>query len=444
MAFFSGKVLLKDFFKTILEKIKSTGDWQVTEIPIGLTQLHTSINADFNGIRHSVMSGYNYSSNAEWYAFNKDIKNDNKWEGYGAIDYASNWLGYDFGYTLPTQTADNHNKKVVNMYSIKAYSSAPNDRKTFQPSAPKRWKFQASHDKTNWVDLHQVDNEINWLQYERRFFNFENTTPYRYYRILIGETNGTATQRVMIDEMDLYDTSTIATQGAGGAFFKSVGSSGQDNINVYIGAGNLDAYAGNAMEIAMLKDFDPVSFKQLDAMFWHHATAQSTAIPVNYTAYTYTDWYLDVSKDRILFVTCLEPSASNPGNNYTYLGLLKRISQEMDSTAMTLSNGFFAPTSYPKVMRNKANTSWFDMTPIYMNHSYSPSVWGDYIFVSPIFLEGAYEGIRGEMEGLYTCRAENLVDQDEVVVGDSRYKVIMLSSYNNTNLPFRSILLKMP
>jgi hypothetical protein len=77
------------------------------------------------------------------------------------------------------------------------------------------------------------------------------------------------------------------------------------------------------------------------------------------------------------------------------------------------------------MLRNRANQYIIDYPVRYIATSYSPSVWGDAVFVSPVIVEGTNEGIRGELEGVYIARAENLVNEDEIVIAGSKYKAFV-------------------
>jgi hypothetical protein len=57
-------------------------------------------------------------------------------------------------------------------------------------TAPRTWRFEGSHDGTNWITLDSRVGEISWGPRERRFYLFTNTTSYITYRITLLANNG--------------------------------------------------------------------------------------------------------------------------------------------------------------------------------------------------------------------------------------------------------------
>lgn len=55
---------------------------------------------------------------------------------------------------------------------------------------PKDWKFEASQDGVNWVELDSRSGEIFSERFQTKRYDFDNTTPYKYYRISITANNG--------------------------------------------------------------------------------------------------------------------------------------------------------------------------------------------------------------------------------------------------------------
>ena len=75
---------------------------------------------------------------------------------------------------------------VSNAYSLAtANDSAPRD--------PKSWIVEGSNDGTSWVRL-DSRQDITWQsRYQRKVFDFPNTTPYKYYRMQILANSGDGT-----------------------------------------------------------------------------------------------------------------------------------------------------------------------------------------------------------------------------------------------------------
>jgi len=109
------------------------------------------------------------------------------------------WLQYDFGAG---------NSKVITRYRLKPATSG---------YMPKDWNFQGSDAggaDVNWTTLHSVTNsglvENTWSDY----FDFSNSTTYRYYRIDMLSTYGT--EWVVVREMEMMESTapTVTTNAA--------------------------------------------------------------------------------------------------------------------------------------------------------------------------------------------------------------------------------------
>jgi len=100
--------------------------------------------------------------------------------GYKVFDKALNtdWqppvgpavLSYDLGAGV---------SKVVDAYSITADTATGADGLAM----PSVWKFEGSNDNVTWVTLDSRSAETDWANGEKRFFEFRNTTAYRFYRL---------------------------------------------------------------------------------------------------------------------------------------------------------------------------------------------------------------------------------------------------------------------
>jgi hypothetical protein len=84
----------------------------------------------------------------------------------------SGWLQYESS----TET-------VVTQYAITSANDAP-DRD------PKNWIFQGSVDGSTWVDLDEKQDQFFANRFTTNLYQFENETPYTYYRLNITEING--------------------------------------------------------------------------------------------------------------------------------------------------------------------------------------------------------------------------------------------------------------
>ncbi|HMR84454.1 MAG TPA: DUF1735 domain-containing protein [Niabella sp.] len=73
--------------------------------------------------------------------------------------------------------------KIVNAYTLTSGNDA-------SERDPKNWRIMGSNNGTNWELLDSRGNEGFAIRKQTRFFEFENTTPYKYYRLHIDALNG--------------------------------------------------------------------------------------------------------------------------------------------------------------------------------------------------------------------------------------------------------------
>ena len=120
---------------------------------------------------YEVTASSYYGSNFPYHAFDGSSGADNKWlSDSGDVDGA--WLKVE----LPEATA-------VNTFQIQSPDEGSRDR------APKKFKIQGSSDDTVWTDLVSETN-LSWSQNQTRKWVVENETTFKFYRILVEESNG--------------------------------------------------------------------------------------------------------------------------------------------------------------------------------------------------------------------------------------------------------------
>jgi len=79
------------------------------------------------------------------------------------------WIQFDFGENV---------KREVKKYILYTGGHGPGRE-------PKTWQFQGCDDGITWVALDARGNECNWEKNEKRTYNINNHTSYRYYRLYI-------------------------------------------------------------------------------------------------------------------------------------------------------------------------------------------------------------------------------------------------------------------
>lgn len=106
----------------------------------------------------------------------------------------SSWLSLDFG-----------SGKTIQAYSIQS-------RATATTRCPRTWTFESSNNSIDWTILDTQTGQTSWAASQVRFFIFNNTTPYRYYRLNISENDGDPTY-TSIAELRMYKENDINTFG---------------------------------------------------------------------------------------------------------------------------------------------------------------------------------------------------------------------------------------
>jgi len=97
------------------------------------------------------------------------------------------WLQYDFG----------SNPKIIRKYRI-LYVSGSFD------ASPNDWQFQATNELGNWTILNTETGQ-GWIHSDWKEFGMDNTTQYRYYRIVITDNTGSSDDYVYINEMEMKE-----------------------------------------------------------------------------------------------------------------------------------------------------------------------------------------------------------------------------------------------
>ncbi|MCM3273915.1 discoidin domain-containing protein [Paenibacillus elgii] len=96
--------------------------------------------------------------------------------------------------------------KNITQYTITSRTNAT------VTETPKSWTFEGSNNNADWVVLDTRKNETNWTLNQRKMFQFNNITSYRYYRLNISENNGNVIVSIgKIDMMSKESTPTLRT-----------------------------------------------------------------------------------------------------------------------------------------------------------------------------------------------------------------------------------------
>jgi hypothetical protein len=111
-------------------------------------------------------SSYYNDTHRAYKTFNRQTDVNSKWLSSGG-DAAGAWLKIE----LPTAVA-------ANSFSV----ASPNEGYTGR--MPTGFKIQGSNDNNSWTDL-LVVSSLSWSGNERKFWDIENETAYKFYKLLI-------------------------------------------------------------------------------------------------------------------------------------------------------------------------------------------------------------------------------------------------------------------
>lgn len=435
MAYISKRVRLNELMDEIVNNMAANG-WSVERAASDITPPHTSDVANIVTGHPGRCLTINGSA---FPAFDGDFYNATVWNSTTTPTVpAPQRIGYDFG--------DGNEKRIVR-YNI--YPGSTVGR------APKSWQLEGSNDNTNWTVLDARSNIDNWYMPEdmtsynessRKSFFFQNNTSFRYYRLSVTGTVGNSACSIL----QLEFCEDVATTNYSEYVFKSSGTNGNDNIVVI-----LDPHLYN-----MTKEYPDVminAFRVGFAEAYNHSTGEFINRDTNWYYTTtvtgqnqndsnvFVTYHMDIDRDRMLLVTELDPSAIYPLTNATVIGMMQRYSEENNNHAQIFGLAVRAYSALgPRVLKDRHDQLYKELEAQYVNHKYAPSAWGDgMIFVSPIYLEGVYEGMRGEMKGIYTAKPDNIIHEDEVIIGNDKYKAFVTTATGNNSFPTTCILIRL-
>jgi hypothetical protein len=180
---------------------------------INIIPTMTSNNAPSGIASTNSMFNFNYDA---WYAFNKATSTG--WVT--ASGLATNaWLSYEF----PTA-------KIVNAYTIQA-----TDISSEITSAVKTWTFEGSNDGVAWDVLDTRANVPVWAVSERRYYGFNNSTLYKWYRVNVSANQG-GIYKGSIYELEMHSIKPFLIRSIiGGVAY--IDANGDNNATANLGLG---------------------------------------------------------------------------------------------------------------------------------------------------------------------------------------------------------------
>ena len=204
-----------------------------------------------------------------------------------------------------------------------------------------------------------------------------------------------------------------------GYVFHSQGTSGRDSI--YVGvknamtAGsdanpNLNWHLGHRFFI--VENYNPSTTTGANGTFnnlLHCGHRYHIVDDWNNSSYStmVLHYRISITKDRVIITTSngVALTRNESIRAFTYLGLMKRYSEELDSTASVIATNYDYPSNnygWIRSLRNKQLVSGGIYTPKYRNFINDAIYkgWGGKFFATHIPLHASAEGYRGELDGV--------------------------------------------
>lgn len=214
------------------------------------------------------------------------------------------WLKVDFGAG---------NSKQIQRYTLVALA---NDRTQWKNQCPKSWTFEGSNDNANWTVLDTRLNEPDWGEAEKRVYDFENYTAYRYYRLNISANFGSTL--VVLAEMDMMEGIAFSREGATQLKYRLQDPSAilKDILDKFTGQGGKLDYSAGTVDLTGTS----VQYQFNTATFQEVVQKIVDLCP--------QDWYMRVGADDLIY---LKPKATTAmhkftiGKNVTYYKQEKRL-----------------------------------------------------------------------------------------------------------------------
>jgi hypothetical protein len=201
-----------------------------------------------------------------------------------------------------------------------------------------------------------------------------------------------------------------------GYVFHSKGTSGKDSLYIGIKANEVTNHY-NGVDIFVTDRYTPSDVQGQNGLFGDLMTdtlrydSAHNFNGVNTPDKFYTIWYgMSVTKDRVIIVI-RNPIAIGHGNGMsqvTYMGLISRFSNEIDSSALALITTHSDTNNYnPRILRNKQqqvgtyySLTYRDMLDIHMGSNQNGRGSNNTMFVSPALVYLNDEGFRGQIDGM--------------------------------------------
>ncbi|WP_422661730.1 hypothetical protein ACK8P5_25590 (plasmid) [Paenibacillus sp. EC2-1] len=232
-----------------------------------------------------------------------------------------------------------------------------------------------------------------------------------------------------------------------GFVLRSKGSSGKDNIIIrikgilnYVGltVSILEGYTPNPVQglVGVVTNEIPI------AVQYTTSSTYGSNIPVNY--------WLSFDKDKIMLLVAGSINISSTYKNFVWAGMPERLSEESDSTAVTLAVSNFSHTladaasttngfsGIVKMLRNRKQEISQKVHQKSMMISVKNIGWGDCFILPDIFLEhGSDEGVRAKLPGVSPVSGiinVDFKDLDEVTVGSRRFVIHKTNNVSGNNM----------
>lgn len=226
--------------------------------------------------------------------------------------------------------------------------------------------------------------------------------------------------------------SSLASDGA----FTSTGTSGNERIVIVLRENTI----GHKLTVGTARDYTPGAvntagtFDNLDTqdISYYSAAAVDTAL-VTYD--------LNVTKDRIILHLQGDKLMSTWANPVVFLGMPIRYDINDRKCVVHAISEYADIANKCIVVENSIGQTKHSYDWYYTASPANPS-WGNTVFLETFHFGLAGEGLRGELDGLFGCHQDGMVDGDDVDVAGVLYKVIQRKTLGSNSFPRTCLLMR--
>jgi hypothetical protein len=219
--------------------------------------------------------------------------------------------------------------------------------------------------------------------------------------------------------------------------YTSKGSSGNERIVLVFREGT----AGLSFLYGVARDYTPGAVNTAGA-FDNLVTGNLEYYTSTQDQTTMVTYDISVTRDRVIIHVQGDKLISSYANSVAFLGMPLRYDINDKKCIVYAASEDAVVNGSPRVLEDSIgnvhqNYNWY-----YIASPGNPS-WGNNFFVETLHFGKGSEGLRGELDGLYTTHPSGLIDGDVIDVNGTQFKVIKRVSNGSTAFPRDCMLMRL-